>query len=85
MAIVNFAVPKNLDQRVNKVIKEKGFGSKAEFYRSAAIYFIDGLQQHSFVNEEARFNYLADAVSKKLSKKYGGKKLPSIDEQLADL
>lgn len=83
MAIVNFAIPKNLEQRVNAVIKEKGFGSKAEFFRFAAIHFIDVMQKPQ--SEEARFAYLTSEVVKEVGKQYGKRTLPSAREQLADL
>lgn len=64
MSIVNFAIPKNLDKRVRDVIKHKGFASRAEFFRFAAIFFIDiADRQPKTIDEiitEARRDYLAN-------------------------
>lgn len=84
MAIVNFSIPKTLEQRVNQTIKEKGFASKAEFFRFAAISFIDSSLNNK-IDEDARFNYLAENLSKAFSEKYKGKKIEPLKNQLADL
>lgn len=44
MAIINFSVPKNLEKQISSTIKDKGFASKAEFFRCAAVYFIKLMQ-----------------------------------------
>jgi len=80
MSIVNFAIPKQLENRVQRVIKEKGFASKAEFFRFAAIYFMDVVQ-----TEDERMAYLSDEIAKVLRTKYKNKTIPSLEEQLADL
>ena len=41
MPIVNFFIPKNLDDRIRDIIKEKGFATKAEFFRYCAVRYID--------------------------------------------
>jgi len=84
MAIINFSVPKTLEKRVAYVIKEKGFASKAEFFRFAAIYFMDVINK-PLTNEEQRFNYLTNELKKEIVKRYSGTKLLSVREQLADL
>lgn len=84
MPIVNFAVPETLDRRVEKIIKDKGFGSRAEFFRFAAIHFID-IVNKPIASEEERFNYLTRALSEEISQRFRGKKLPSAKEQLADI
>jgi len=84
MAIVNFAIPKNLEKRVEHTVKEKGFVSKAEFFRFAAIYFMDILGRRAG-NEEDRFKHLADVLEQELSERYRGKRIPSASEQLADV
>lgn len=84
MAIINFSIPKTLEQRVNQTIKEKGFASKAEFFRFAAISFIDSSVKKQ-IDEDERFNYLAQSLSKAISKKYKGKEIESLKNQLADL
>lgn len=45
MSIVNFAIPKTLEKRIEQTIKEQGFSSKAEFFRSIAINYITNLQK----------------------------------------
>jgi metal-responsive CopG/Arc/MetJ family transcriptional regulator len=84
MAIINFIVPKNLEKRVVDTIRERGFASKAEFFRFAAIYFMDILEKH-VGSEEERFEYLTDALQKEIAASYRGKKSPSLKEQLADI
>ncbi|HLD61007.1 MAG TPA: ribbon-helix-helix domain-containing protein [Patescibacteria group bacterium] len=43
MSIVNFSIPAKLDQQIKKTIKEKGFASKAEFFRFAALYTLGNI------------------------------------------
>lgn len=81
MPIVNFSVPKTLDRRVTELRRHKGFASKAEFYRFAAIYFIDVIEK-PIASEEERFGYLARELSREISARYRGKKIPSLKEQL---
>lgn len=81
MAIVNFAVTKNFDSRVKQLIKVKGFSSKAEFFRFAAIYLMDILDK-PVVSEDDKFKYLTQAVSQEVVKQFKGKKLPTVTEQL---
>ncbi len=84
MTIVNFAIPKILDKRIGHTIKEKGFASKAEFFRFAALYFMD-MAEKKAVNEDAKLNYLVSEIAREVTTNYRGKKLPSIEEQLANL
>lgn len=84
MAIVNFSIPTTLEKRVGQAIREKGFSSKAEFFRYAAIYFID-IVDRPFIDEYERTAYLSNVLSGKLIKRYHGKKIPSVKEQLADI
>lgn len=65
-------------------MKEKGFVSKAEFFRFAVIYFMDIIDK-PFTDEDQRFEYFTDAVSDEVKKRFAGKKLPSLEEQLKDL
>ena len=74
MAIINFTIPKNLERRVEDTIKEKGFVSKAEFFRFAAIYFMDILERRRG-SEEERLKYLTDVLQKEISLNYRGKKM----------
>ena len=82
MSIVNFAVPKALEKKVNKVIRERGFASKAEFWRSLATNYLDETLQ---AYEQARTKYLIESISRLVDTKFHGRKLPSLDEQLADI
>lgn len=84
MSIVNFSIPIPLENKIMNLIKQKGFASKAEFFRFAAIYYIDILDK-PVVDEEQRLSYLTKALDKAIRKKYTGKKLPSLEEQLAGI
>lgn len=84
MAIVNFSLPKTLENRIFEVIRQKGFTSKAEFFRFAAMYFLDVIDK-PFSNEDERLEYLTKTITKELRARYHGKKLPSLEEQLAGL
>ncbi len=81
MAIVNFAIPSSLDKRIGTKIKEKGFASKAEFFRFAALYFIDAIDK-PFISETQRAEYLVDEIQNELRRKYQRKRVPSLKEQL---
>ena len=82
MSIVNFAIPPALDKRVNKTIRERGFASKAEFWRMAAFNY---MQNDGGENIEDRLNALSRAISQEVERKFKGKRLPSGREQLANL
>jgi len=82
MAIVNFAIPKTLERRVGEVMKKKGFSTKAEFFRVAAMQFIDRVE-HAPINEDARAATLTRLLEKEIILRYRGKKIPSVRQQLA--
>ncbi len=84
MSIVNFAISQPLEQKINKAIKEYGFASKAEFFRFAAMGLITKTK-HPELNEEEKFAQAAQKLSKTIHQIYGGKKLPSVEKQFADL
>ncbi len=84
MAIVNFSIPTTLEKRVDATIRRKGFASKAEFFRFAAVNFIDQLDR-PVTSEADRFHALTDELKRKVSQIYGGKTMPSLREQLSDL
>lgn len=44
MTVVNFSVTKQLEKKINKIVDEWGFSSRAEFFRYLAINFIDQYQ-----------------------------------------
>lgn len=84
MTIINFAIPKTLNKRIGLTIKEKGFASKAEFFRFAALFFMD-MAAKKAVDEDAKLNYLVSEIAREVTTNYRGKKIPSIEDQLADL
>ena len=84
MAIINFSIPTTLEKRLSTVMEQKGFTTKAEFFRFAAIYFMDVINKPT-VSEDDRFQILTTSVKKEVQHRYGSKKLPSVTEQLADL
>ncbi len=84
MAIVNFSIPQTLEKRVGGLIRQKGFSSKAEFFRCAAIYFMDTMEKPA-VDEEERCCALSAAVEHEVMRQYRGKRLPPLSEQLADI
>ena len=84
MSNINFSIPKTLEKQVAQVVKQKGFNNKAEFFRFAAINFINIVNKLE-VDEEERFNYLTKALSQEVVKKYRGKKIPLLKKQLAGI
>ena len=62
MAIVNFSVPGPLHKQIKKTVKDKGFGSTAEFFRFAALYALGSIAPSQPLDEvlrEARAEYKA--------------------------
>ncbi len=62
MAIINFSVPTTLNNRIKKTVKEKGFASKAEFFRFAALYALGSIAPPRPLDDiirEARAAYAA--------------------------
>ena len=60
--VVNFSVPKNLERQIVKTVRSKGFASKAEFFRFAALFLLGNLGQPKSLDEilhEARQDYAA--------------------------
>jgi len=84
MSVVNFTIPKTFEKRMKETIKKKGFASKAEFFRFAAMYVMDATDR-SVGSEEARFEALTSSIHEEVSHKFRGRKLPSPESQLADL
>lgn len=84
MPIINFTIPKNLEKRINNIVKEKGFASKAEFFRFAVISFME--KNNGFlISDDKKLEYLSDAISEEIVKKYKNKKIDSLKKQLSDL
>ncbi len=84
MAIVDFTVPKNMQKRVEEIIKIKGFASKAEFFRFATIYFIDILENRQ-KNEEEHFEKLTGLLSREILEHYENKDISFLKKQLVDV
>lgn len=62
MAIVNFSVPGTLNHQIKKTVKEKGFASRAEFFRFAALYALGSIAPARPLDEiirESRADYAA--------------------------
>lgn len=84
MAIVNFAIAEPFEQEINQTIKKEGFASKAEFFRFAVKDYINRKITSNDISQE-EFDRQMGELGKTIHKKLGGKKLPSPEEQLADL
>ena len=82
MPIINFVIPPALNKRVEKTIKERGFASKAEFFRMAAFNYMNTNEK---VSAEERLDALTKAIKEEVARKYWGRKLPSLEEQLVEL
>ncbi len=54
MSIVNFSVPAPLEKQIKKVIREKGFATRAEFFRFAALYALGAFGQPLTTDEYIR-------------------------------
>lgn len=84
MSIANFSITKPLEKKINQVIKTQGFTSKAEFFRFAALMYIQNLgrsKEPTDAEYESSMNELAQAMRKAYEKK----PFPRLEEQLADL
>lgn len=71
MSVVNFTLPKPLEQRIVEAIKQHGFASKAEFFRIAAMNFLQGFQQRNFYPEsepEIRLVEVTPQIQKKMNR-----------------
>lgn len=84
MTIVNFSVPNQLNKQIKHTIKQKGFASKAEFFRFAVLNYIH-LIEKPVVGEEERFDYLTKTLGEELKNIYSHKTIPSLREQLAGI
>lgn len=84
MAIVNFAIPFVLNKRIGATIKQKGFASKAEFFRFAAVYFMDTIDK-PYISEEGRTAYLVQEIEREVSHLVRRGRISSTRDQLADI
>lgn len=83
MSIVNFEVKKPLDQRIKGAISKYGFSSRAEFFRFAAIDFLN--KEKNKISEGERLEFLVANLRRAILKKFNGKKPVSLKKQLADV
>lgn len=83
MSVVNFSITDELAKSIEKVIRRIGFSSRAEFFRMAAIHFMN--EHMKGLTEEEKFSLLSDEINRAFHKKFKNKKIPSIEEQLANL
>ncbi len=81
MSIVNFSIPQNLNEKIQQVIKDQGFSSKAEFFRFSAIYFMQNLQTKKQSDE---YEQAISDLSQALREKNKNESLPSIEAQFED-
>lgn len=82
--IVNFSAPGKLIKKIDRVIKNKGFSNRAEFFRYLAIDYLDELEDGVFDNDE-EMGRLTKEIEELVTKKFKGKKIPSSEEQLKDI
>jgi len=82
MPIANFTINRALEKQINTIISEKGFQSKAEFFRLAAISYLNSLDRQTTINDDKVFDYLTSRLTSVAHKKLGGQKLPSLHSQL---
>ena len=80
MPIINFSIPPALLKKIEMIMSQKGFSSKAEFFRYLTHIYID-LEGDK---EEKRFAALTEKLNRELAK-YDNVPLPSLEEQLADI
>ena len=71
MSIVNFSVPQTLEKQIHAVVKQRGFASKAEFFRCAAVHYIKMMSEPIYQNIDPEH---LDQIIFTARKEYGGKK-----------
>lgn len=74
MVKVNFSIPKQLDQKIEKVKEEKGFMSKSEFFRYVMINYIEENEKPRFKDDEE----IKDLVNKVEEKIKDSENLPGL-------
>lgn len=79
MPVVNFTLTKQLDKRINETVKQHGFSSKAEFFRMAAMNYLDEMEE-PYPDPET--SNMIKEVKNLIVKKYSGKKIPPLRDQL---
>ncbi|MBI5755124.1 hypothetical protein HZA41_02815 [Candidatus Peregrinibacteria bacterium] len=83
MSIINFTITQPFEKKVQKVIKEQGFTSKAEFFRFSALFFIYNIPKIDIT--EAEYQKGINEFTTAVSKKFKNTQFPSLEEQFADL
>ena len=83
MAIINFKITKPLEKKIMETIKRQGFNSTAEFFRFAAMQFIE--KNDPVVSDDDKLAYLTNELEKTLNAKLGNKKLPSLEKQISSI
>ncbi len=81
MTVVNFVVPKTLDNRIMSFIRTKGYSSKSEFFRVAAISFLEKDTDANIFEKDDDIEMLTSKLSKALSKEKN-KKYINVRDQL---
>jgi metal-responsive CopG/Arc/MetJ family transcriptional regulator len=84
MPIVNFSIPKILEQKIRGIVRKKGFLSKAELFRFAVIHYLDEIERLP-LDRNSRITALSQELEKEAVSKFGRKPLPPLEKQLARL
>lgn len=84
MSNTNFSLTKPLEKKINHVIKKYGFASKAEFFRFAAMNYIQAVDQPNDISD-AEYTAAINDLKNAIHEKFKNKVLPSLEEQFADL
>ena len=75
MAVINFTIPARLESNVQRAIRKNGFASRAEFFRMAAVNY---LQQDLDIKDQ--INMLTKAIAQEIELRYKGKKIPPVED-----
>ena len=84
MTIVNFSITEPLAEKINRVIKEWGFSSKAEFFRFIAISFVERSERKKIM-EDFELAASCQNLEETVNTKFKGKQMPSLESQFSDL
>jgi len=83
MVNLNFTLPDELHDNVEKIVAKKGYPNKAQFLRFAVADYIKKAKNSTY--RDQKFLYLEARLVKLIERKLVGKKLPSLEEQLAKI
>ena len=84
MSIVNFAIPKTLEKRIESTIKNKGFASRAELFRFAVLRYLDEEENLPFSHDK-EMAALSERLGQALKRRFSGKTLPPVEKQMERL